>query len=93
VSPLRRDDLGQIFRRRVRVVEQVWRADPDPVTGADVAVVREYLQDRAAGVPGGAAGAAALRFVAVGEPVRFWLAHLDHGAGQQRLRQAGDGGE
>jgi hypothetical protein len=55
--------------------------------------MRQQLPDLAAGVPGGAAGAAVLRFVAVGQPVGFGPADLDDGAGQPGFGDAGDGGE
>lgn len=61
---MRGDDFGQLLQAGLRVIGLVGWADPNPVAGADVVVVAEQLQDRPAGVDGGAAVAAALGFVA-----------------------------
>ncbi len=90
---LRGDDLGQFVEGRVGLVDHVGWADPDAVADADIAMVRQQLPDLAAGMPGGAAGAAVLRLMAVGQPVGFGPADLDDGAGQPFLGNAGDGGE
>ncbi|MFI6029403.1 TniB family NTP-binding protein [Amycolatopsis magusensis] len=54
VSILRGDDLGQLVEAGLGMVEVIGRTKPDPVPGADVVVVAEQLDDRAAGVSGGA---------------------------------------
>lgn len=51
-GPLRGDDVGQLVEGRAGLAEQVRWADPDAAADADVAVVRQQLQDRTAGVAG-----------------------------------------
>jgi hypothetical protein len=75
------------------VVGLVGWADPDPVAGAHVPVVRQQLDDRAAGMAGVAAVAAALGFVAQREPVGLRVAQFDQRAGQPGVGLVGDLGE
>lgn len=70
VRALRGDDLGQFVKAGIGLVDDIGWADP----GTDVEAVREQLPDRAARVPGGAAGTSVLRFVTEGLPVGFWSA-------------------
>ena len=66
------------------------RADPVPVPGADVAVVRQQPDNRGAVVPGVATRAARLRLVPPGLPVRSGTAQLGQRPGQVLSRAAGD---
>jgi hypothetical protein len=87
------DDLRQLGEVALEMICLVRWSDPDPVTGADVVVVREQLNDRSAGMPGVAAPAAALGLVAHGLPVRARDAQPDDRAFESGARLVGDGGE
>jgi hypothetical protein len=62
------DQVGQVWWP---VEQWIGRPDPQLVAGADVVVLGQQLQPDAAAVAGGAAGAAGLRGVPVGQPVGF----------------------
>ena len=87
---MRLDDAGEFGAERGGGLPGVRRADPVPVPGADVTVVRQQPGDRAAVVPGVAPRAARLRLVPPGLPVRSGATQLGQRPGQVLSRAAGD---
>ena len=82
--------LGESGVERGGGLPGVRRADPVPVPGADVAVVRQQPGDRAAVVAGVAARAARLGLVPPGLPVRCGVTQLGQRPGQVPARAADD---